>query len=38
MDLLENVATELKLNPAQDYDKLASVLNQIRVEKGLEPL
>ena len=38
MDLLENVSNELGLNPAQDYDKLASVLNQYRVEKGLEPL
>ena len=38
MDLLENVSHEVGLNPAQDYDKLASVLNQYRVEKGLEPL
>lgn len=38
MDLLENVSYEIGLNPAQDYDKLASVLNQYRVEKDLEPL
>jgi len=38
MVLLENVATELDLNPAQDFDKLASVLNRFRTEEGLEPL
>ena len=38
MDLLQNVATEERLNPAQDFDKLASVLNRFRVEEGLEPL
>jgi len=38
MDLLQNIATEVGLNPAQDFDKLASVLNRYRVEEGLEPL
>ena len=38
MDLLQNVATEEKLNPAQDFDKLASVLNRFRIDEGLDPL
>lgn len=38
LDLLQNIATDVGLNPAQDFDKLASVLNQYRVEKDLEPL
>ena len=38
MSLLENIATEVGLNPAQDFDKLASVLNRYRTETGLEPL
>lgn len=38
MDLLQNIATEENLNPAQDFDKLASVLNRFRIDEGLEPL
>lgn len=38
MVLLEKVATELKLNPAQDFDKIASILNQFREASGKEPL
>ena len=38
MALLENIATEEGLNPAKDLEKLASVLNRWRVEKGLDPL
>ena len=38
MAFLENVATELALNPAQDLDDLASVLNQYRVTEGKKPL
>lgn len=38
MALLENIAAEEGLNPAQDFDKLASVLNRFRVEVGKDPL
>lgn len=38
MSLLENIATEIGLNPAQDFDKLASILNRYRTETGLGPL
>jgi len=38
MDLLQNIATEEGLNPAQDFDELASVLNRFRLDKGLDPL
>jgi hypothetical protein len=38
MLLLENVAAELKLNPATDFQKIAAVLNLYRVENNLEPL
>ena len=38
MDFLEIVANELGLDPISDIEKLASVLNNYRVEQNLEPL
>lgn len=38
MAFLERVANELKLNPATDFPKLASVLNRYRVGVGKDPL
>jgi len=38
MTFLEIVASELKLNPATDFPKIASVLNRYRVDEGKEPL
>jgi len=38
MKFLELVANELKLNPATDFPKIASVLNRYRVDEGKEPL
>ena len=38
MAFLENVAIELDLNPAQDLENLASVLNQYRISEGQPPL
>lgn len=38
MILLESVAIEIGLNPAIDFQKIASVLNGYRVDVGLEPL
>jgi len=38
MQFLEIVTNELKLNPASDFPKLASVLNRYRVDEGKEPL
>lgn len=38
MKFLELVTNELKLNPASDFPKLASVLNRYRVDEGKEPL
>ena len=38
MKFLELVAGELKLNPAVDFPRIASVLNRYRVDEGKEPL
>ena len=38
MLFLDKVASELKLNPASDFPKIASVLNRYRVDEGKEPL
>jgi len=38
MALLEKVATETGLNPATDFEKIASVLNRYRRDVNLEPL
>ena len=38
MLFLDKVAFKLKLNPATDFPKIASVLNRYRVDEGKEPL
>jgi hypothetical protein len=38
MALINTIANELKLNPAQDLPKIAGVFNSYRVTEGLEPL
>lgn len=38
MIFLEHVTNELKLNPATDFPKIASVLNRYRIDDGKEPL
>jgi len=36
--LLEKVASELNLNPATDFDKISSILNQYREAANKDPL